>query len=32
MLRRLHEMRRSGVLSESEFRTKKRELLSTKVK
>jgi hypothetical protein len=32
MLRNLHEMMKSGVLSESEFRTKKWELLSTKLK
>jgi len=32
MLRNLHEVMKSGVLSESEFRTKKWELLSTKLK
>jgi hypothetical protein len=32
MLRNLHDMMKSGGLSESEFRTKKWELLSTKLK
>ena len=32
MLRNLHDMMKSGGLSESEFRTKKWELLCTKLK